>query len=124
MTAEAAFGVGAGKLVGAGGESAGKVVGAGAGRVGLGLGPIVGSVTVFEHPLTMAATPAPPASHSSRRRLTDSARPLCRAGGSLSMRDTIRSPVDFVGVQIARSPYHLAPVCQRSLKCQVVGDAI
>ena len=31
---------------------------------------------------------------------------------------------DFVGVQIARSPYHLAPVCQRSLKCQVVGDAI
>src|ERR1700752_497753 len=94
MTAEAA-------LSGATGAAGGE----GGGPVGLGLGRVADSLTDFEPPPTTAAAPAPPASQSSRRRLTDSARPYCRAGGSASMMDTIRSPaVAGAGFPRARLP--------------------
>jgi hypothetical protein len=71
----------------------GAAIDEGGGPVGLGIGRVADSLPDCEQPPTTAAAPAPPASQSSRRRLTDSVRPSCRAGGSVSMMDTIRSSV-------------------------------
>src|SRR5262245_56082272 len=74
-----------------GGEGAGGTAGARGGPVGTGLEPAAAFVKDFQHPLTMAATPALPASRSSQRRLTSSVRPSIPAGGNFAMTHTIRS---------------------------------
>jgi len=90
---EVALGAGGREVIGSGGGPA-VVLAAGAavaaGLVGLVLADLV---TDFEHALTMAAAPAPPASPSSRRRLTTSGPPSGRSGAGKSMMDTIRTPV-------------------------------
>lgn len=98
--AEAVLGAGGGELVGPGNGLVVRLapvadVAGGFGVEG-GLGPVAGAGTVsirvlLEHALTMAATPAPPASRISRRRLTSSGRPSCRPGGTVSMTDTIEA---------------------------------
>ena len=85
-----ALGAGGREVIGSGGGPA-VVLAAGAAVAAWLVGLVLADlVTDFEHALTMAAAPAPPASPSSRRRLTTSGPPSGLSGAGKSMMDTIR----------------------------------